>query len=635
MKTKTLTVIIIVFLCSVQLTIGQISIPKFFSSHMVLQRDEVITIFGNASPDETIKLTFKGTTNSTKADTYGKWKIQLNPMKAGGPYTMEIKGVNTISLTDIYIGDVWFCSGQSNMGWKMQNVLNAETELANANIPEIKLLNVYRYMSSTPKDDMLKGEWETSTTESVKDFSAVAYFFGKNLYEEYHVPIGLINSSWGGTNIEAWMPAKGFIGNSDKQATLRKMQGKDLLQVVKDYKVAVKAYDALLDDSDLGTHENWYTTTTNYNNWKSFTLPSLWQNTELKQTFGVVWVSQTIALTQADLTTDLQLSIGRVDNEDITYFNGIKVGESKQKDLDRIYTVDKNILQAGFNRITIRTKNQLDLGGFRGAASDLYLQTATRKISLANEWQYKVGTPNTQEPPFREHPNVYPSCLYNSMVTPFFNFPVKGIIWYQGESNAKNPEEYATYFPVMINSWREGWGKQLPFLYVQLANYDNQKERWPWIREAQATALKLPKTAMTVAIDVGNDANIHPINKQIIGKRLAIAAQHIAYGNTSKAKGGPELKKVKVKKESIEIVFDTSLLIKGNANNINGFELSANGTEFVKANARQTGSKTITVTASEVSKPKYVRYLWKDAPGEVMLYNEQELPIAPFRTDKK
>lgn len=613
---------------------ADVTLPKFFSDHMVLQSNENLTIFGKANDGEGVQVSFNGITLKTITNNLGNWSVEFKPLQAGGPYTMTVSGKNTITFSDVYVGDVWFCSGQSNMGWKMENVLNAETEMQNANIPKIKLLNVYRYMNGTPQNDIIKSSWETSTSASVKDFSAVAFLFGKNLYETYKVPIGLINSSWGGTKIEAWMGMEGFEDHPEAMATIEKMKKMDLLQAVADYNRSYKAYSKMLDDTDIGSQQYWQDIRTDYSDWDSFELPTLWKNTELKQTYGVVWVTKEIELTTSNIQSNAQLSIGRVDDEDVTYFNGEQVGASTQKDLDRVYTIDKSLLKKGKNRITIKTKNLRDLGGFRGANKDLFLQTSGKKIPLDVTWSYKVGTPNTEDPPFREHPNEYPTCLYNSMVNPFFKFPIKGVIWYQGESNAKNPDEYAAYFPKMIQDWRKQWGKEVPFLFVQLANYNNQNDRWPYIREAQAKALTLPKTAMVVAIDSGNDANIHPINKQIIGKRLAMEAGNIAYGNKLLPSGGPMVKKIKAKKGVMEIRFNTTLKITGDSNAINGFEVSEDGKTFVSAQAKVKNSNTVVVSSEKITTPNYVRYLWADAPGNAMIYNRYDLPAPPFRTDK-
>ena len=613
---------------------AEIKVPHFFSDHMVLQQNEPITIYGKANVNESIEATFNGETLQTKADSKGNWSVTFKATKAGGPFEMTLKGTNTLKFIDVHVGEVWFCSGQSNMGWKLENSVNGKEELANANYEKIKLFTVPRIMSHTEEYDVSKGTWETCTSENAEGFSAVAYFFGRSLYETYQVPIGLINSSWGGTSIEAWMDAALFKNHPNHLETIAKMKNLDMGNLISDYSKANKQYGIDLDKADLGVPAHWEAITTNYRNWKTFRLPSLWRDTKLEQTFGVVWVTKEISLNAADIVSDAQLSIGRVDNEDITYVNGQEIGASTNKDLDRIYTIPKDILKTGKNRITIRTKNLGDLGGFRGAENDLYIKTATQTYSLSGDWHYKVGTPNIKEPPVREHPKNYPSSLFNSMVHPFYGYTIKGVIWYQGESNTKNPEEYAKFFPEMINDWRKGWNKEMPFLFVQLANYANQNNREAAIREAQTSALKLDKTAMVVTLDIGEDANVHFANKQDVGKRLAMAAQNLAYNENDIAISGPLVENSKVKDGKITISFNEPLNIKGDTENINGFLISDSNDNFIKADAKLINNTTVEVSSKAISNPKHVRYLWEDAPGKVMIFNASGLPAPPFRTDK-
>lgn len=624
---------IISFLFFSIFTNAEIKVPHFFSDHMVLQQNEPIKIYGKADAHEVIEGIFNDETLQTKADHNGNWSISFKSTKAGGPFEMTLKGTNTLKFIDLYVGEVWFCSGQSNMGWKLENSINGREELDNANYDKIKLFTAPRVMSHTKEYDVSRGTWETCTPENAEGFSAVAYFFGRSLYETYQVPIGLINSSWGGTTIETWMDADLFKDHPNHLETISKMKTLDMVNLISEYNEADKQYGIDLDKADLGTSSQWQVATTNYSDWETFKLPSLWGDTELEQTFGVVWVTKEIDLNASDIALDVQLSIGRVDNEDITYVNSQKIGASTNKDLDRIYTIPKHILKIGKNRITIRTKNLGDLGGFRGAESDLYIKTAKRTYSLVGDWRYKVGTPNVVEPPLREHPKNYPSSLFNSMVHPFYGYNIKGVIWYQGESNTKNPEEYANFFPAMINDWRKGWNKEMPFLFVQLANYANQNDRVAAIREAQTAALKLDKTAMVVTLDIGEDANVHFANKQDVGKRLAMAAQNLAYNENTIATSGPLFKKDKVKKDKVIITFNEPLIINGDSENINGFLVSDGKDNFIKAEAKLLNETTVEVSSSIIKNPKYVCYLWEDAPGKVMIYNASDLPAPPFRTD--
>ena len=412
------------------------------------------------------------------------------------------------------------------------------------------------------------------------------------------------------------------------------MKNMDMLQAARQFKIDDYAYRDKIEVVDIGGKEHWENETTDYTDWQTIKLPNRWALAGIEKTYGVIWVTKAITLTEADIQDDMILSIGRVDDKDVTYFNGKKIGESAKKGLERKYTIPKNILRVGENRITIKVANFRDYGGFRSADDEVYLTTAKQKLSLVGNWKYKKGTPSIEEPPARVHPRYYPTSLYNSMVNPFFGYNVRGIIWYQGESNVKNPEEYAQFFPKMIEDWRKKWGKELPFLFVQVANYAEQNDREAALRDAQASALKLDKTAMVVTLDIGEDYNVHPANKQDVGKRLGMAAQHIAYGEKEVSTGGPYLVKAKFCKEAVTVKFSEDLVFKCNENNLNGFLISADGKTFHKAQTEVLNKRKIKLFSDKVESPKYVRYLWEDAPGEVMIFNNQGLPAPPFKTAK-
>ncbi|MFC6096283.1 sialate O-acetylesterase [Flavobacterium qiangtangense] len=615
---------------------AKVSLPKFFSDHMVLQRDATITVYGWAEAGKTVKVSFNNKNLEAKVNSNGEWSVDFPAEKAGGPFEMKVSEENTITFKDIYIGDVWFCSGQSNMGWKLEDALNGKEELANANYEKIKLLQVSRTMAGTPQKDIEKGQWETCSPKSGEGFSAVAYFFGRELFQKYNVPIGLINSSWGGTNIEAWMSEDLMGKHASARKVIDEMKTMDFSDVMKTYKKEFKAWEEKADRLDIGTTEKWHEKTYNTSSWKPITLPVYWSKAKVTPNDGVIWVTRSFELTSKDLTSDdIVLSIGRVDNEDITYINGIKVGESTQKDLDRFYKVPKSVLVAGKNIITIRVKNTGDIGGFRGDANSLHLKTASQKLSLAGEWKYEAGTKDIEEVPERQHPTKYATSLYNGMVAPFFGIKVKGIIWYQAEANSKNAKEYATMFKEMVTDWRKSWKSEVPFIFAQLPNYDNQNNRWITLRESQAKALELKNTGMAVLIDVGENDNIHPIHKQVVGKRMALIAESIAYGEKEILSSAPVFENYKVDGNSIAVTFKGGkFATEETKSNISGFMVAGSDKKFYPATAfLQADLNTIKVSSPEVSTPKEVRYLWADAPGKVMLYNTDGLATPPFRTD--
>ena len=612
------------------------TLPKFFSDHMVLQRDAPITIYGWADPGKIVKVSFKNQNLESKTNANGEWSLTFPAQAAGGPFEMVISEDNKITFKDVYIGDVWFCSGQSNMGWKLEDALNGKEELSNASHEKIKLLQVSRTMAGIPQKDIEKGQWETSSPESAEGFSAVAYFFGRELFQKYNVPIGLINSSWGGTNIEAWMSEDLMGKHTATQKVIAEMKGINFQEVMKGYKKEFTAWEKKADELDLGTKEKWHNKDYNTSSWKTITLPVYWSKAKVTPNDGVIWVTRNFELTAKDLAKDeLTLAIGRVDNEDITYINGIKVGESTQKDLDRFYKVPKSVLVAGKNVITIRVKNTGDIGGFRGDAQSLYLETASQRLSLAGEWKYEAGTKDIEEVPVRQHPTKYPTSLYNGMVAPFFGLKIKGIIWYQAEANSKNAKEYAGMFKDMITDWRKKWNADYPFIYAQLPNYANQNNRWITLRESQSKALELKNTGMAVLIDVGEDDNIHPIHKQVVGKRMALIASNVAYGEKDVPASAPVFDSFKIDGNSVTVTFKNGTFAPETAKaNINGFMVAGSDKKFYPANAYlQSDMKTIKLSSDKVSSPKDVRYLWEDAPGKIMLYNKEGLATPPFRTD--
>jgi sialate O-acetylesterase len=615
---------------------SNVTLPKFFSNHMVLQRDAPITIYGWADAGKTVKINFNNKNLETKANAKGEWTIDFRAQKEGGPYKMTIVEGNEIILEDIYVGDVWFCSGQSNMGWKLEDALNGKEELSKANYEKIKLLQVSRTMAGLPQKDIEKGQWETCSPENALGFSAVAYFFGRELYKEYNVPIGLINSSWGGTNIEAWMSEEMMGKHESAKKVIAEMKNINFSDLIKNYNKDFKNWEAKADRLDVGTLEKWFDTTYDKSSWKTLNVPTFWETAKITPSDGIVWVTKTFELSQKDLSDkELLLSIGRIDNEDITYINGKIVGQSRLKDLDRLYKISNTMFIAGKNTITIRIKNNGDIGGFRSAKEAIYLQTGQQKISLAGDWKYEIGTKTIADVPVRQHPNLYPTSLFNGMVAPFLGIKFKGVIWYQAESNSKNAIEYADLFKDLITDWRRKWKSDFTFIFAQLPNYAGQNNRWVTLRESQAKALELKNTGMAVLIDVGTDDNIHPIHKQIVGKRMATIAGNLAYGKKKLSASAPVFEKYTTEGNSIVITFKNgTFAAETPKSGISGFMIAGNDNKFYPANGDlQNDMKTIKLSSDKVSEPKEVRYLWEDAPGKVMLYNNDGLATPPFRTD--
>ena len=609
---------------------SQISLPPFFSDHMVLQQGEEITIWGKASPKEEITGFFRGEIRKTKASNDGKWRLVFINASSGGPYNLKLLGNNKIELNNVFVGEVWFCSGQSNMGWPLYKSENGIDEIEKSQHDKIKLFNVKRSMSGIPTKELdPKNKWTSCNSKTTKNFSAVAYYFARELYKRLEVPIGLIHSSWGGSSIESWMNADDFSNDKSKHELLQKIKTLDLNKLEQEYKVAEKKYNLYLDEADLGTEQNWQSVNYDYSTWKNIQLPNVWRNTNLKNRVGVVWVSKSIFLTAEDASNDLLLSFGLIDNEDITYFNGYKIGSIKKNDISRKYIVSKELLKKGKNVITVRIKNPLDIGGFRSGKDSLYLQTISAKISLAGTWKYREGTNEINQPPDRVHPKYLPSSLYNAMLYPFFDFKIRGVIWYQGESNVSNPNEYSKLFPKMIQDWRKNWQKKIPFLFVQLPNRANMGIKLVNFREAQTQALNLDLVGMIPTIDIGDDYNVHPANKHDVGYRLAVASDFLVY-NPKIFGHYPKIINSLAKSKSVLFYFDQTILNKGSSK-IRGFEIFKDGVFVSNTEAQLLDDKTVAVLNSSIDYPIEIRYLWKDAPSEVSIYNNIKMPLPPFR----
>lgn len=630
--------ILIVCLLVISQAHAAVTLSDFFTSDMVLQRDQPVRVWGWADPSEKITVTIDGIAETALANESGDWQVLLPAHQAGGPFSLLISTpMEKVLLENVMYGDVWFCSGQSNMGWKVVNATGADAELRKPAQPMIRLLTMKRTMSSEPQNHASTSKWEIANAQSISDFSGVAYFFGQYLRENLNVPIGLIHSSWGGTNVQTWMGSeaiKDFPGYTDQVRVL------DTLDVSRTEKAGKRKYYQWMDDmeaEDAGLKEEWFEPLVNKSDWKTIRLPIYWKQVPINPTTGIAWVSKVITLTPEDLDKNLILSLGRVDDEDITYVNGKQVGSGTNKDLERIYEVSPNVFVAGENEITVRVKNKKTTGGFRSSAEKLFLQTNARKIALAGDWKFRPGTPETfPEAPYQLHPNDYPTLLFNGMVNPATRMTITGVIWYQGESNAKEAEEYAKLFPAMISQWRDAWNSpKLPFLFVQLANYDMPGSLdvpyFAELREAQTSALKLENVGMAVAVDIGESDNIHPANKREVGRRLGLAAQKLAYGEDVEF-SGPVFQAVKEKKNSLFIAFDYAKGLKttNGSTLVEGFEIAVSGGEFTKVTGTIIGDQ-VRLEATGIKEPYVLRYAWANDPGPLNLANEAGLPAVPFR----
>lgn len=642
---KSLITALVFLLIGNQLLLSQVKLPQLVRDSMVLQRDANVNIWGWASPKEKIKISFQNKNFAATTDANGKWKIQLSPMKAGGPYTMEITGKNKITLKEILIGDVWFCSGQSNMVHQLNihDVTYAD-EIANANNPEIRHFWIPTLTNlEGPKEDMPSGFWKSAVGEDIRPFSAVAYFFAKKNYEKYHVPVGLINASVGGTPIEAWTSEEGLKEFPALQATIQKNKDTAYINGLNRRAFSGNANRVpQVQDKGLSESPKWFETNYSPKGWRAINIPGYWEDQGIKDLNGVVWYRKEIDIPASMTGKPAKVFLGRIVDADVLYINGKQVGITTYQYPQRRYHVPADLLKAGKNIFVIKVSNNAGKGGF--VPDKPYCTFAGKDtIDLKGTWEYKVGEVFIPRSAGFGAGGIsaqnQPSALYNAMVAPIINYSIKGILWYQGESNAGRPEEYAKLQPAQIIDWRNKWKQgDLPFIYAQLPgfmdyNYLPSESNWAQLRESQMKALSVPNTAMTVNIDLGEWNDIHPDNKKVVGERMAIAALKIAYGENI-VHSGPIYQSATIDGNKITISFNHTGtgLITNDREELSEFAIAGDDKKFVWAKAKIAGDK-IVVWNDEVSNPKYVRYAWADNPVNPNLYNKEGLPASPFRTD--
>ena len=611
---------------------------------MILQRDIKLKIWGWASKGEEVKIKFNGKSAKTKTGADGKWIALLPAMKAGGPYTMEISGKNKITLKDILIGDVWFCSGQSNMVHQMSlhNITYAK-DVAEANYPQIRHFWIPTLTNLTgPKEDLPTGYWKWANPQDVNQFSAVAYFFARKIYEKYGVPIGLINASVGGTPIEAWTSEEGLKDFSVIAQTITK--NKDTAYVNSTNRAAF-ANRMVRKEQDKGitSEVKWYDVNYVPKGWQNINIPGYWEDQGAKDLNGVVWYRKEIDIPQSMTAVPAKVFLGRIVDADILYINGVQVGNTTYQYPQRRYSLPAGTLKAGKNIFVIRVTNTIGKGGFV-PDKPYYIEAGGQTLDLKGTWQYKVGEAYA---PVRGgfgggiSAQNSPTALYNAMVAPTINYGIKGILWYQGESNERNASEYKNLLPALINDWRNKWGEgKIPFLYVQLPNFmDAQylpsESNWAVLREAALKTLSVPNTAMAVTIELGEWNDIHPDNKKDVGERLALGAEKIAYGEKNIVSSGPLYQSSKIEGNKIIVSFTNtgSGLISIDDEELNQFAIAGADKKFVWAKAKIEGDKVV-VWNDDITQPMYVRYAWADNPFGANLYNKEGLPASPFRTDE-
>ena len=621
-----------------------------FCDHAVLQRGVPVPVWGWSEPGSRITVTFAGQSRTAIADKEGKWTVKLKSMPASSePRTLSVTNTTTHEsavVNDMLVGDVWLCSGQSNMEMGVM-ACNATNDIATANFPQIRLLTVPRRIATDPVDTM-QCRWLPCSPDTIKEglwggFSAAGFFFGRELHRELKVPIGLIHSSWGGTVAEAWTSAEGLEPLGDFDAAIRQMRAEAGGTHKVDYQ---QVYEEWCQQKDPGTQQGWEKATTVDVSWKSVQMPQPFEQAGLPGFDGMVWFHREFELPADWAGKELKLNLGPIDDFDTTWINGVKIGQMNRYDLIRTYTVPASAVKPGRNIITIRVLDTGGNGGLTGQPDQLRIAPAGDReaapISLAGTWQMRDSAPLSQlssppQPPDENNPNVT-TVLYNGMIAPLLPFAIKGAIWYQGESNADRAGQYRRLLPAMIKDWRTRFGVgDFPFYIVQLAafqaTYPQPRENnWAELREAQAlTAKNVRHCGLALAIDIGDAGDIHPKNKQEVGRRLALNALAKTYGKKIEY-SGPWYRSMKVDGEKIRLKFDhMDGGLVANGWKLVGFAIAGADKKFVWADAMIEGA-TVVVSSPNVAKPVAVRYSWDINPvGN--LDNKAGLPAVPFRTD--
>jgi len=607
---------------------------------MVLQRGKPVPIWGWAPANQVVTVAFADQRKTTAADESGRWQVALDPLEAGGPYAMTINAGNRLALTNILVGEVWVCSGQSNM----QLPLGGTEGEGPTDEPPIRLFTTALASPSTPAEDC-DGQWRVCTPQNSATFSAVGCHFGRKLQRTLEVPVGLIQSTANGSPADYWTSLEGLSAFPALTPIVSNFN-----QTLTTYKAAAAAYDQGLSEflrtktlrhASRKNDKGWERQDQNDQAWNTMKIPQQWETAGLFID-GVVWFRREVTIPAEWEGQSLQLELDLIDDNDLTYFNGEQVGDTTGYFTPRSYVIPGTGVHAGKALIAVRVTDIAGFGGIDGAPEAMRLSRVGARsggIPLAGEWKFQVATENPTRPTYPNVDGWIPGGFYNGMIAPLAPFAIQGFIWYQGEANAGRAFQYRTLFPALIRSWRHTWKEDaLPFYFVQLANYQQARKApyecpWAELREAQFMTLSVSGTGMAVAIDIGDANSIHPLNKQDVGLRLALWALADTYGRQIEC-SGPLYQSMRIEANRIRIHFShvgSGLMLKGGAR-LKQVAIAGEDRKFVWAEATLEANSVV-VTSPQISSPAAVRYAWADNPEGCNLYNREGLPASPFRTD--
>lgn len=618
---------------------ASIQLSPLINDGAVLQRDEPTPIWGWTLPKTEVAVRLGALSKTVISDDSGYWRAVFPAKSAGERTELEVEtDTHKLSAQDLIYGDLWLCGGQSNMEWPLRNSLGGPEEINSQNNPLLRHFKVPKSWSISPASRLANGQWQSASKNSFGDFSAVGYFFGKRIFQETKIPIGLIGSNWGGANIESWMSSKA-LGEPEETSRARiEKLNKKFEQERQGIKHLLSHWPNALSDRYDNAKAQWHKPGLDTSDWLSMNLPALWESQGLSNVDGVIWFRREFNLSPEQASSDIKLSLARIDDQDQTWVNGQLVGSSHVYDQVREYHVASKFLKAGINVIAVRV---LDTGGGGGIYSDtalLHIEFSNgRKQSLAGTWQYKADRVTLSN---QSNMNRVPTALYNKMLHPLFQTPIKGVIWYQGESNAGNIEQaqaYKNQFEQLIKDWRQGWKQpELPFYWVQLASYKTGLDTeyaspWAELRASQTAVLNLPHTGQAITLDVGDADDIHPRDKRSVGHRLANIALNKTYGQHQIPFRGPHFKKIKIATNKIIIEFNSATpLVTREQTLLSGFEL-VDAQQNVRAVTAKIKGRQVIIDVSDAKLIEQVRYAWSDNPEAANLQDENGLPAEPFQ----
>lgn len=602
--------------------------PALFTDGMVVQRDVAISIWGKGIPGENVRASLAGSVGSASVESDSTWIIKLPKFEAGGPFVLQ---VNEQLVEDVYIGDVWLAGGQSNMEWPLKSgVIGAEQEIAEGGNPEIRFFKVPKSYSAIPQNELEEGSWKVANQQNLPNFSAIAWFFATRINLEKKVAVGIIESNWGGSPAEGWTDVE-ILANMEYSF---QKESKDILENREKWEKENLANeknremrDLLVSKPDSITAKEVSALRYNDSKWQTINLPSA------NPLQHIAWLRKTFKLNSTD---SVSMHLPNINQMAFLYLNGQQIFYKDWAASMEDITLPKELLSVGPNVLTFRVVNTWNNQPVLGSKDEMYLMQNGKKISLEGSWSYSNSIVESQLPKVESYA-FKPGMMYNAMILPLVKYPIKGVIWYQGESNAGRHEEYKDLFSTMITNWRNVWKiGDFPFLFVQLANFMEREEvqpesNWAYLREAQTETLELPNTGMAVTIDVGESEDIHPRNKKDVADRLWLQAQKVAYQDKVLA-SGPQFERFDRDGNMLKIKFKSTgdqLKLK-QGEELQGFILADSKGNFTSVQAELAEGDVVLITLPENMTSGEIRYAWADNPA-VNLVNKNDLPAEPFR----